>query len=283
MINRIKKIPKRILIEMFALLVILTILMVYLYYSNIYFWLGQDITNNEGLCFFYDILNPHLYLWVTVIIISLPSNIICRKYVDYRINKFDLLLKSRQGFKKYVINNYINSFIYSLLVIFLVYIYMLFFIHFFLTPINFTYSDYVATTNMTINIFSKNTFLNLAYYICFSSIGFSIYNTLIMSVKNIFKQRYFFRISSILLGVLLTVLPVLFASRLFDIFNNTLILQLISLITLPTLMSPGIQSFGGYGIILPPIIGFFGSAILYGIIIFICFIKQFKREYKYEI
>lgn len=46
-------------------------------------------------------------------------------------------------------------------------------------------------------------------YLILSGLGFALFSTLILSLKNMLKQKYLFKISSIVIGVILVVLPVI--------------------------------------------------------------------------
>lgn len=277
-----RKISKRKKVSFVAMLVILSIIMIYLFYSDIYFMMKNDNNSNAGLCFFYNILNPNMFFWITVYLLLLPSNILQDGFINECMNKFKYLIIERIGFKKYYYHNLLHNFLNSFFMICIIYIYMLIFIHICLAPISFSYSEYVASTNMIINVFSKNTFLNLVTYIFLSSIGFSIFSTLIFSLKNHFKNKYLFRLSSLVLGIVLMVLPIIIGSILYNLINIDLILYFFSALSLFSLFVPGTQVFGNYLYIDNTLITFVFAVSLYLLIIAIIIFVERKREYAYE-
>lgn len=57
-------------------------------------------------------------------------------------------------------------------------------------------------------------------YLILSGLGFALFSSLILSLKNMLKQKYLFKISSIVIGVILVVLPVIIGDRLFVVSEN---------------------------------------------------------------
>lgn len=270
------------IISFLCILFVISIVLVYLFYSDIYYLFPKDKSYNTGLCFFYNVLNPNMHFWIPIIILILPSNVLLNDYYNEHLNRYDYFIKERVGFNRYVITNYFYSFINSFLLIITIYIYMLVFINLFLAPISFSYFDYVANTNTMINLFSQNTFFNLFLFILFSSIGFSIYCCLIYSIKNFFIQRYIFKILSVVIGVLLIVLPIIIASKLYNLFKFPFILNFFSFISLMSLLFPGIQGFALNIDFFSPIFLYFTSLILYIIVVIIITNRERKREFKYD-
>lgn len=263
-------------------LITISIILVYSFYSNIYYLLAKDSNNNEGLCFFYNILNPNLHFWLTTFIYSIPSLFFLNTIMNNHFNKFDYLIKERLGTKKFIFNNFVSTFIKSFIFIFFLYIYILLFIHVVLTPLNFSYSEYIDLTNYSINIFTKNTFANLIIYMFCSSIGFSIFTIFILSIKNKFKQKYLFKISSLVLGILLSVIPIIVGNYLYLLFENDIFLKIFSTFLLPSLITPGIQGFGSYGNIINPYINYLLTLTFYILITIISTYFEYNGEYKYD-
>lgn len=276
-----KKQKKKLLTICYVILAV-SIILFYQFHNDIYYLLAKNKENNAGLCLFYNSLNPDLNLEISIIILTLPSCILLNQYYINHLNKFDYYIKERIGFKKYLCQNYIHNFFHSFIFILCIYISMLLFIHFFLTPINFLNNNSILMTNHAINMFCENTFFNLLIYLILSSFGFSLFSTLILSLKNLFKQKYIFKVSSIFIGIILSVIPTIVGNQLFTIFNNNYILIIFSTLSLFNLLFPGITGFSKFGHLSSPILIYTISFVVFSTITLAIIKFEMKREYSYE-
>lgn len=252
------------------------------FYTDIYYLLSKNGCKDVGLCLFYNSLNPNINFEIPIIILSIPSAFLLEQYHINHFNKFDYYIKERIGFKKYIYQSYLRNFINSFLLILSVYISMIFVIHFFLTPIFIPHHDVIEFSNYTIDIFNKNININLLIYMMLSGFGFALFSTLILSLKNMLKQKYLFKISSIVIGIMLAVLPVIIGNRLFVMFGNYDILILFSAMSLLNLIFPGVSGFGKYGYVCSPILVYLISFIVYSLIVIFTLKIEMRREYYNE-
>lgn len=119
-------------------------------------------------------------------------------------------------------------------------------------------------------------------YLILSGLGFALFSSLILSLKNMLKQKYLFKISSIVIGVILVVLPVIIGDRLFVVSENYNILILFSAMSLLNLIFPGVSGFGKYGYVFSPILVYLISFIIYSLITIFTLKIEMRREYNNE-
>lgn len=272
---------KRFVHTIVIIFIIITILSVQ-FYTDIYYLLAKNGCKDAGLCLFYNSLNPNMNFEIPIIILSIPSAFLLEQYHINHFNKFDYYIKERIGFKKYIYQSYVRNFINSFLLILSIYISMIFVIHFFLTPIFFSYHDVIKFKNYTIDIYNENIYINMLIYLILSGLGFALFSTLILSLKNMLKQKYLFKISSIVIGVILAVLPVIVGDRLFVVSENYNILILFSAMSLLNLIFPGVSGFGKYGYVFSPILVYLISFIIYSLITIFTLKIEMRREYNNE-
>lgn len=272
-------IPKSYFIKILVLFIVILIGTYLTFISGIYKELS--LTHPEaGLAFFYELQDTTFTLWFPIMVLIMPSNLLGISYLKERNNKFSNFIKIRIGSKRYFKGNVVCNAIHSFVLFFTVQLVIVLVIHFFLIPIVFNFNTGIES-NQVYEMITKNRLLNLILYIIFSSFGFTAFSTLILSIKNYFKNEYVYRGASLLLGLILIALPAILANSLYLLFNSEIILNLFMFIFLPTLISPGVQGISIVGIPFSPMVGFVFSFVMYLLVSILLFYKTSKKELQY--
>lgn len=269
----------------FELSLVIILLLSFLYY---YFYRDNYnlVTKNEstGLMLFYHSQMLLHFSQIFTVIIFVSPNIFSTEIVDEKRNHFSYLIKQRIGRKNYFRSNLLLNSLYSFIFMVLLQFFMILFIHLFLAPIDFNFVQGDLTgVDYPYNFFDSNFLYNILIYICFSSIGFAIFSDLVYEMNLIIKNKYICKGSGLILGLLLSTVPVI-ASGTFSekIFHNQLFIYIFSPTYLPFLIMPSSPLMGGFHLHLPMIVIYILCVTCYLLVISILHKYNSRMESLYE-
>lgn len=269
-------------IMLLIIMVICFILVYHSFHNDIYPLLASEGYKEAGLRFFYSIFDSSIELKITVIFLLIPSNLFVFNLLQEKNNHFSYMLKTRLGTKKYLIGNYIQIFIKMTLIYMFMHFLILLFIHLFLIPIEFVDNLDEIIMQRNLYIFSNKSFISLIIYMFLSSLGYASFGCLILSIKNLFKQNYSYRIASLLVGIIMIALPAIIGFKLYSIVPNENILNFFNTLFLPSLVTPGLQAISGFELSIHPIFIYLCSFFIYNLSSVYVYYYMSRMEYKYE-
>lgn len=232
---------------------------------------------NFGLATFYNMQSTGFSIVFYLLALFIIPNIFSIQVVVEKQNTYSKFLKTRLGTYNYHLVNFIANTVLTFVFMLFIEILLLLFIHFFLYPISFQPMGIEGVTTGIV----ANPFWNLIIYIPLSALGYTVFSNFILSLKDLVGNPYVYRGIGLLLGIVLSVLPVMIGVslyrsigiRTFDIF---------SIVYLPTILLPGVAGFGSFTTFFHPLILYSISIVFYTITtLFIT--KIFNRlEYRNE-
>lgn len=266
------------IILLFFTLIFLVFNVYYVFYNKNYNeFMKYDLVNNHvsssALYLYYEIQSSLHSIGYTILIFIVIPNIFSSTVYNYKSSKYNYILKLRC--KNYYFMTFCLNFLLSVIYYILTQIIIYFIICLiYKTPDIFTYSD-----NMEIvTLFSNNKLYSFLFYIFYSTIGFSLFSSLLFVFKIFFKNIYVYRGIGVILGVFLTVLPAIIYNKL----SSIIVFGLCNLIFLPNLLNPGIQPLQGRYFFDSVFLNIILVFIFYSMIIFIFYFIIRKMEQKYD-
>ena len=266
----------RIILLLFTLIFVVMNVYYVFYNKNYNGFMEYDLVNkhvsSSALYLYYEIQSSLHSIGYTVLIFILVSNIFSSDVYIYKYTNYNFFLKLRSKnyyFMTFFLNALLSAMFYLLTQI-IIYLTICFI---YKTPDIFTHSD-----NMEIlTLFSNNKLHNFLFYIFYSTIGFSLFSSLLFVVKIFIKNIYVYRGIGIILGILLTVIPSIIYTKL----SLNLVFTLCNLIYLPNLLNPGIQSFKGMFFFDSVFLNWLLVCLFYSMIIFVLYFITRKMEQKH--
>ena len=230
-----------------------------------------------GLATFYNMQSTGFSIVFYLLALFIVPNIFSIQVVVEKQNTYSKFLNTRLGTHNYHLINFVANTVLTFVFMLFIEIFLLLFIHFFLFPVSFQPMGIESVTNGIVS----DPFWNLIIYIPLSALGYTVFSNFILSLKDLIGNSYVYRGIGLLIGIVLSVLPVMIGValyrsigiRMFDIF---------SIIYLPTILLPGVEGFGSFTPFLHPLILYIISIVSYTFItIFITKIFN-KLEYRNE-
>lgn len=111
--------------------------------------------------------------------------------------------------------------------------------------------------------------------------GYTLFSDFIMSLKDIVSNPYIYRGGGMVIGIVLSVLPVLIGVSLYRL-TDIKVFDLLAVFYLPTLLLPGIEGFGSFTPYLHPLILYMLSFLCYSVMTYLCFQRFQRLEYQNE-
>lgn len=230
-----------------------------------------------GLLTFYNMQSTGFSIVFYLLSLFVIPNIFSIQVVEEKHNKYSQFLKTRLGSYSYYISNLIANSILTFIFMICMEILLLIFIHTFLFPLSFQQVEIESVTTGLV----PHPLWNLILYIPLSALGYTVFSNFIMSLKDIVNNPYVYRGIGIIIGIILSVLPVLVGV---SIYRSTGMrtFDLFSIIYLPTILLPGVEGFGSFTPYLHPLLLYGISIVFYGFVT-INLLKIFhKQEYRNE-
>lgn len=272
-----KKYFSRVKINRNYLILFITCLCVMCY--GVYLTYKEDYVDvaEFGLLTFYNMQSTGFSIVFYLLALFVIPNIFSIQVVEEKHSAYSQFLKTRLGSNKYYISNFIANSVLTFLFMICMEILLLLFIHVFLFPISFTKIEIESVTTGLIS----DPLLNLILYIPLSALGYTVFSNFIMSLKDIINNPYVYRGVGIIIGVILSVLPVLIGVTIYR-STGLRIFDLFSIIYLPTILLPGVEGFGSFTPYLHPLILYVLSICFYNIVTMILLRIFNKMEYRNE-
>ena len=223
------------------ILILVTLYYLYNYWSDgIYSKFGF----NKGLNIFYIMNQGGIFLFFTLIIAFLSSNFINLVFYQNKYNDFQKYIVTRIGYKKRMIYEIKNVLTISFLLRLFIHIFLIIIIHIF-------YSRFVFIEYQDISFYPEgvaalfyNSKISLLLYIVYSSIGFSVFSLFMYSLIYYIKNKYIYKVSGIIIFILLVVITALIGNQLYIVFENIKFANpLLQALATTSLLCPGLESF----------------------------------------
>jgi len=230
-----------------------------------------------GLLTFYNIQSTAFSIVFYFLALFVIPNIFSVQIVVEKQNTYSQFLKTRIGSYNYHLTNLITNSVLTFLFMIGLEILLLLYIHIYLYPISFTPHS-IETVTMGL---VPNPLWNLVLYILLSALGYAVFSNFIMSLKNIINNPYIYRGTGIIIGIILSVLPVLIGVTIYR-STGIRVFDLFSIIYLPTLLLPGVEGFGAFTPYLHPFVLYLLSMGFYSSITYMLLRIFNKQEYKNE-
>lgn len=230
-----------------------------------------------GLATFYNMQSTGFSIVFYLLALFIIPNIFSIQMVVEKQNTYSKFLKTRLGTHHYHLVNYVANTVLTFLFMFFMEILLLLFIHFVLFPISFQYTGIESVTTGIVS----NPLWNLVIYIPLSALGYTVFSNFILSLKDLIGNPYVYRGVGLLIGIVLSVLPVMIGVALYRSLEIKMF-DIFSVIYLPTILLPGVEGFGSFTPFLHPIILYSISIVFYIFITFIIAMIFNKMEYKNE-
>ena len=249
--------------------ILLNISMNYTYNQSVYSQGYMDYYPDAPLEFFYYIQLTGVNPFVLMILMLLLPNLVSYDLLDYSQNHTTYLIETRIGKRKYYKDTFIKNIILTYFTILILEVSLLIIIHFFYGKIVFqatVYPDQYHTLTQTI---CKNEFLNLLFFLIFTSAGYSLLSSLIFSIQIFIPHKYIYRCSGVIVGIALVVAPILLMGY-FPIEDIAVLFQINPLIAL------GVEYVRENPFGLPNILHYFATFTIYTVISYILYTLLLK-------
>lgn len=247
---------------------------------GVYLNYKEDYVNitDFGLATFYNIQSTGFSIVFYLLALFVVPNIFSVQIVIEKQNTYSKFLKTRMGTANYHITNLVANSMLTFIFMMSLEILLLFYIHFFLFPLSFQYMGIESVTTGII----ANPLINLIIYIPLSALGYTVFSNFILSLKGLINNPYIYRGTGIIIGIILSVLPVIIANVIYRTFEIKLF-DIFSIIYLPTILLPGVEGFGAFTPYLSPLILYTLSVLLYSFMTYLFLKISNELEYKNEI
>lgn len=267
---------KSIYLFLFVLIVLGPI--VYLDYHQQHF--STYIEPDAGLTYFYSLQTTTPSVWFVMIMLVFSTNILIPDIILEKANQFSYMIKTRLGSKKYFNGNYSINFIYTFCFVLLIQIFLLAFINLFLSNISFNFAILqMEGYDPIYSRLSDNLILNLITYIVMTSLGYAVFSNLILSMRIYLKNVYFIRGIGLIIGIVLSVVPILLGVFFYKVLNNYVITYVCSLANLTFLISPSMsKGFGMLSYNVHPIISYVLCMVTFIVVSFVQKKHSDKKE-----
>lgn len=230
-----------------------------------------------GLLTFYNMQSTGFSIVFYLLALFVIPNIFSIQVVVEKYNTYSQLLKTRLGSYNYFLTNLIANSVLTFLFMIGLEILLLLYIHIFLYPISFVSNNIESVTMGLVS----DPLWNLLLYIPLSSLGYTVFSNFILSLKDMINNPYIYRGVGIIIGIVLSVLPVLIGVTIYRSAGIKMF-DLFSIIYLPTILLPGVEGFGSFTPYLHPFILYLLSILFYSVVTMILLKIFNKMEYKNE-
>lgn len=272
---------------LFLVIILYVVAIIYTYYSydsgyyqmtQIYNGRSELEATDLSLGFYYSVQMAGISLWVPLIMLFLIPNLYAATNAKSLVNKMNYHIKTRLGFKQYIIKTFLANTVISCLIYLLFQIILIFVIYILMGKFAFGLSSDIESN---LNILSDNYFYNFVFYLLYSMIGYVVFSNFILAVSLRIKNQYIIRGLGLILGIALTVIPAIIFVSLYNFTNLKLFLNLGSFIFARCILMPG--NFLESGVIFNSIhITYWYGIIFYLFITFLILLFSWRKEYKYE-
>lgn len=232
---------------------------------------------NYGLYFFYNVFNSGVNLVPSLVLTLLIPNIFIVDLVQEIKNNFSNFIISRIGYKKHQIistlTNLSLTFVVYFFIILLVYIYSHLFFKIDFNNLMITENE---SSSMLITGIINDPLKNVILFILFTSFGYAVLSTFLLSLGKLINNLYVVRISGVLYYVFCTMGSAIVAST---ISNSVFLTYYILTPLVPiNLLSCGISSFGNSLDYLPFYVIYLLSVLYYSTISIILMMKLWRNR-----
>lgn len=271
---------KQMIITTIVVLIAIIITLHYLYHywsDGIYSKFGYD----KGLEIFYTMNNTGLFSIFTFIIAFLSSGFINIVFYQNKYNDFQKYIITRVGYQKRLLYEIKTVVKVSFMMRFFLHVFLIVIIHLCYSRFAFTeYSDITFYYDGVAGLFG-NSKVSLLLYILYSSIGFSVFSLFLYSLIYFIKNKYIYKVSGIILCVLLTISGSLIGNQLYKMFDNIKFANpLLQAVATISLFSPGVNGFTTITTLFETHIYFWYTCFCFMIYSFIFIVIRYRRERK---
>lgn len=264
-------------------IIVLIAILITLYYLYNYWSDGMYSTFgfNKGLNIFYVINKVGIFLPFTLIIAFLSSNFTNLIFYQNKYNDFQKYVITRVGYKKRLIYEIKTVLKTSFIIRLLLHIIMIAIIQLFYSNISFIeYSDLSYYPEGAVALFT-NSKISLILYIIYSSIGFSIFSVFMYSLIYYIKNKYIYKVSGVILFVLLVIISALIGNQLYTLTSNIKFANpILQALATTSLICPGLEVFSSITSIFETHIYFWYTCVCFIVYSLILLVIRYRREHK---